>query len=60
MKIHQLLGSLGAINANSPSSALEATSRAHILRLRPDGKKELLPFELSTQIRRQSTSPDPG
>lgn len=39
MKVHQLLGSLGAINANSPSSALEATSRAHIMRMRPDGKK---------------------
>lgn len=56
MKIHQFLGSLGAINANSPSSALEANSRAHIMRVRADGKKELLPFELSTKIRRPASS----
>ncbi len=59
MKVHQLLGSLGAINANSPSSALEANSHAHIMRLRPDGKKELLPYELSTRIRRPQSN-DPG
>lgn len=52
MKLHLHLSNLGVINVEHYDYNLEMNSRRHIFKNRPDGKKELLPSELTTSIRK--------
>jgi hypothetical protein len=50
MKLHLFLTNLGVINTHNPNYSFESANHIHILKTRKDGKKQLLPHELTTNI----------